>query len=94
MEVKNGRKNADRLSRKDYTAYTGVRVKQYGLLTEQQLCAWVLERDPAPQDVFVHLKELKISGNNAFLLRENPYAENFFQENKHSKAADHAGFLP
>lgn len=84
----------DSVSREDYTAYTGVRVKQYGLLTEQQLRAWVLERDPAPRDVFAHLKELKISGNNVFLLRENPYAENFFQENKHSETPDHAGSLP
>ena len=84
----------DRVTQSDYAAYTGVRVKQYGLLTEQQLRSWVLERNPMPQDVFAHLKKLKISGNNAFLLRENPYAENFFQENKHSETPDHAGFLP
>lgn len=91
---KKGTFRRDEISSDDYAAYTSDRVKEYGLLTEQQLRAWVLERNPAPRDVFAHLKELKISGNNAFLLRENPYAENFFQENKHSETPDHAGFLP
>lgn len=83
----------DRVTQSDYAAYTGVRVKQYGLLTEQQLRSWVLERNPAPQDVFAHLKKLKISGNNTFLLRENPYAEDFLQENKHPETPDHAAAI-
>lgn len=91
---KKGTFRRDEISSDDYAAYTSDRVKEYGLLTEQQLRTWVLERNPAPRDVFAHLKELKVSGNNVFLLRENPYAENFFQENKHSETPDHAGFLP
>lgn len=54
----------------DYAAYTSDRVKEYGLLTEQQLRSWVLERRTLPQEAFAHLDRLIPCQENAFLWRD------------------------
>ena len=67
---KKGTFRRDEISSDDYAAYTSDRVKEYGLLTEQQLRSWVLERRTLPQEAFAYLKRLNISKNNAFLLQK------------------------
>lgn len=61
----------DEVSEADYAAYTCVRIREYGLLTEQQLRSWALERQPCPGEAFSHLEQLTPSRANAFLLREH-----------------------
>ena len=67
---KKGTFRRDEISSDDYAAYTSDRVKEYGLLTEQQLRSWVLERRTLPQEAFAHLKRLNLSRSNAFLLQK------------------------
>lgn len=67
---KKGLFHRDEIGSGDYAAYTSDRVKEYGLLTEQQLRSWVLERRTLPQEAFAYLKRLNISRSNAFLLQE------------------------